>query len=292
MPTYPSSLLLGVAPGVRSVNNYTSRFEFRFDNEPNAMSTAGFAISAGTGATLPNSPVYASGVFTAGTAGTIVVDGTTFEQASTSMTVLVKDQSNAVHNGIYVVSATGGTATSYVLTRDTRFDEDAELKRNTIFSLSLGSTNANTKWYLSSEEPMIVGTSSITFAALGTTVLYPSAAHYPTDVNVGTAELTNATQFVADFRSMLNTIQYDIAGLETSFASVSTEGLKWMASSNILTLQNVYRKFKKVSLEMSRLKADMDRMNTVGFSATFPGIGLTSTYPSGKNRLTNTAGGY
>ena len=45
MPTYPSSLLLGVAPGTRAVNNYTSRFEFRFDNEPNAMSAAGFAAA-------------------------------------------------------------------------------------------------------------------------------------------------------------------------------------------------------------------------------------------------------
>ena len=292
MPTYPSSLLLGVAPGTRAVNNYTSRFEFRFDNEPNAMSAAGFAISAGTGATLPFSPVYSNGVLSASTAGTVVVDGTTFAQASTSMTLLVKDQSSAIQNGIYIVSSTGGTATSYVLTRDTRFDEDAEIKRNTIFSLSLGSVNANTKWFLSSDEPIVIGTSSISFAALGTTVIYPSAAKYPTDVNVGTGERTSATMFVEDFRSMLNTIQYDIAGLETSFASVTTEGFKWMASSNINTIHNVYRKLKKISLEMSRLKGDIDRMNTVGFSATFPGIGLTSTYPSGKNRLTNIAGGY
>lgn len=292
MPTYPSSLLLGVAPGTRSVNNYTNRFEFRFDNEPTAVSTAGFAVSAGTGDTLSFSPVYSNGVLTASTAGTIVVDGTTFAQASTSMTILVKDQSSAIQNGIYQVSSTGGTATSYVLTRDTRFDEDAEVKRNTIFSVSLGTVNANTKWYISSNEPMVIGTSSITFASLGTSVLYPSAAKYPTDVNVGTAERTSATMFVEDFRSMVNTMQYDLAGLETSFASVSAEGLKWMASSNINTLQNVYRKFKKLSLEVSRLKADIDRMNTVGFSATFPGMGLTSVYPSGKNRLTNTAGGY
>ena len=208
------------------------------------------------------------------------------------MTILVKDQSSAIQNGIYQVSSTGGTATSYVLTRDTRFDEDAEIKRNTIFSVSLGSVNANTKWYLSSDEPIVIGTSNIAFAALGTTVLYPSAAKYPTDVNVGTAERTSATMFVEDFRSMLNTIQYDVSGLETSFASVTTEGLKWMASSNINTMQNVYRKFKKISLEITKLKGDIDRMNTVGFTATFPGIGLTSTYPSGKNRLTNIPGGY
>lgn len=290
MPTYPSSLLLGVAPGTRSVNNYTSRFEFRFDNEPTAVSTAGFAISAGTGATLQSSPSYSGGVLTGSGSTTFFVDGALYTDTAT--TVLVKDQANAAHNGVYYLSKAGSASTYWQLTRDTRFDEDAEIKRNTIFSVASGTVNAGTKWYISSNEPMVIGTDSITFAALGTTVLYPSAAHYPTDVNVGTAEITSATQFVADFRSMLNTIQYDITGLETSFASVSTEGLKWMASSNILTLHNVYKKFKKISLEMSRLKADIDRMNTVGFSATFPGIGLTSAYPSGKNRLTNTAGGY
>lgn len=290
MPTYPSSLLLGVAPGTRSVNNYTSRFEFRFDNEPTAVSSAGFAISAGTGATLQSSPSYSGGVLTGSGSTTFFVDGALYTDTAT--TVLVKDQANAAHNGVYYLSKAGSASTYWQLTRDTRFDEDAEIKRNTIFSVASGTVNAGTKWYISSNEPMVIGTDSITFAALGTTVLYPSAAHYPTDVNVGTAEITSATQFVADFRSMLNTIQYDITGLETSFASVSTEGLKWMASSNILTLHNVYKKFKKISLEMSRLKADIDRMNTVGFSATFPGIGLTSAYPSGKNRLTNTAGGY
>ncbi len=290
MPTYPSSLLLGVAPGTRSVNNYTSRFEFRFDSEPTAMSLAGFAISAGTGDTLQSSPTYSNGVLTGSGSTTLFIDGVLYTDTAT--TVLVKDQSNAVHNGIYTLTKAGSASTYWQLTRDTRFDEDAELKRNTIFSVSSGTVNANTKWFISSNEPMVVGTSSITFGAVGSTAIYRSAARYATDVNIGTAEITSATMFVEDFRSMLNTIQYDIAGLETSLASVSAEGLKWMASSNILTLQNVYRKFKKVSLEMSRLKADIDRMNTVGFTATFPGIGLTSAYPSGKNRLTNIAGGY
>ena len=290
MPTYPSSLLLGVAPGTRSVNNYTSRFVFRFDNEPNAMSTAGFALSAGTATTLHSSPTYSAGVLTGGTATTLSIDNVFYYDTAT--TILVKDQADPIQNGVYFLSKVGTATTYWQLTRDTRFDEDAELKRNTIFSVTSGDTNASKKFFVSSNEPMVIGTSSITFGAVGTTVIYPSAAHYPSDVNVGVAEITSATMFIEDFRSMLNTIQYDIAGIETSFASVSAEGLKWMASSNINTLQNLYRKFKKVSYEMSKLKGDIDRMNTVGFTATYPGIGLTSRYPSGKNRLTNTSGGY
>jgi len=290
MPTYPSSLLLGVAPGIRSVNNYNNRFEFRFDNEPTAMSLAGFAISAGTGATLQSSPTYSGNVLTGSGSTTLFIDG--FLYTDTATTVLVKDQSNAIQNGVYTLSKAGSASTYWQLTRDTRFDEDAELKRNTIFSVTNGTVNASQKFFLSSDEPIIPGTSSITFGALGTTVVYPSAAKYPTDVNVGTAERTSATMFIEDFRSMLNTIQYDLTALETSFSSVSTEGLKWMASSNINTIQNLYRKFRKISYEITKLRGDIDRMNTVGFAASFPGIGLTSTYPSGKNRLTNIAGGY
>jgi hypothetical protein len=290
MPTYPSSLLLGSAPGTRHVDNYTSRFEFRYDVTPNAASIAGIALSAGTATTLPSSPSYSNGVLTGSGSTTFLVDGVFY--TSTSTTVLVKDQASAIQNGVYYLSKAGSASTYWQLTRDTRFDEDAEIKRNEIFTIASGTANASTKWYLSSNEPMVIGTDSINFTAIGSTVVYPSAAHYSTDVNVGTGNITNATMFIQDFRSLINTLQYDLAAIETSFASVSTEGLKWMAASNGYSLQSIYRRLKKVDLQITKLKDDMNRMNTVGFSATYPGIGLTSSYPSGKNRLTNTAGGY
>ena len=290
MPTYPSSLLLGVAPGTRSVDNYTSRFEFRYDNTPNAASIAGIALSAGTATTLPSSPTYSSGVLTGSGSTTFLVDGVFY--TSTSTTVLVKDQTNAIQNGVDFLSKAGSATTYWQLTRDTRFDEDAEIKRNELFTVNNGTTNANTKWYISSNEPMVVGTNSITFAATGTTVIYPSAAHYSTDVNVGTGNINSATMFIEDFRSMINILQYDLAAIESSFSSASAEGLKWMAASNGYSLQSIYKRLKKVDLQIVKLKDDMNRMNTVGFSASYPGIGLTSAYPSGKNRLTNSAGGY
>lgn len=290
MPTYPSSLLLGVAPGTRQVDNYSNRFEFRYDLTPNAASTAGFALSAGTATTLPSSPSYSNGVLTGSGSTTFLVDGVFY--TSTSTTVLVKDQANSIQNGVYYLSKAGSASTYWQLTRDTRFDEDAEIKRNEIFTIASGTANAGTKWFLSSNEPMVIGTDSITFAATGTTVIYRSAAEYPTDVNVGTGNISNATMFVQDFRSLINTIQYDLTAIESSFANASAEGLKWMAASNGYSLQSIYRRLKKVDLQITKLKDDMNRMNTVGFAAVYPGIGLTSAYPSGKNRLTNIAGGY
>lgn len=289
MPTYPSSLLLGVAPGTRLVDNYTSRFELRYDVTPNAAS-AGIALSAGTATTLPSSPSYSNGVLTGSGSTTLLIDGVFYTETAT--TILVKDQSSALQNGIYTLSKAGSATTYWQLTRDARFNEDVEIKRNEIFSIASGTANASTKWFLNSNEPMVVGTDSITFAALGTTVIYPSAARYSTDVNVGTGNISNSTMLIQDFRSLINTLQYDLALIETSFANASTEGLKWMAASNGYSLMSIMKRLKKVDLQISRLKDDMNRMNTVGFVATFPGMGLTSAYPSGKNRLTNIAGGY
>ena len=299
MPNYPSSFDNGSAPGQRSVNNVTARRDFKYFLEPSLASGAGVALSVATAAALPFTPKYENGVLTASTAGTIVVDSSSFAYASTSMTILVKNQGggSGVSNGIYKVTTVGAAGASYVLTRDTRFDEDAEFKHNMIFSISSGTVNANTKWYLKNDEPFIVGTDSAEFVAVPTTVTYNSAAKYPTDANVGIEEIGAwesyfSSNTVNDFKSMLNTMQYDLTALETSLGSVTALGNQWMASANTYTISHVYRRFEKLLFQLKQLRDDVDRMNTVGFSATYPGIGLTSRYPSGFNRLTSTAGGY
>ena len=300
MPNYPSSFDNGTAPGQRSVNNVTSRRDFKYFLEPSLGSAAGFAVSVATAAALPNTPVYSNNTFTASTAGTIVVDGSTFAYASTSMTILVKNQGSGgvgASNGIYKVTTVGGSGASYVLTRDTNFDDDAEFKHNTIFSITSGTVNGGLKYYLANDEPFTLNTTAPTFTAVPTTVTYNSAAKYPTDANVGIEELGSwETAFnsntLNDFKAMLNAMQLELNQVETSLASVTTEGNEWMVSSNTYTFNLIYRRFEKLLFQVQRLSEDIDRMNTVGFSATYPGIGLTSRYPSGFNRLTSTTGGY
>jgi hypothetical protein len=65
--------------------------------------------SSGVGATLTN----------AGTQAALVIDGVTL---STSDRVLVYNQTNAAHNGIYTVTNTGSASTNWVLTRATDAD--------------------------------------------------------------------------------------------------------------------------------------------------------------------------
>jgi hypothetical protein len=123
------------------------------------------------------------------------------------------------------------------------------------------------------------------WTAMPTTVDYVSAANYPTDANVGVANRSNATDLVDDFRSMLNVLEFEINAIQTSFASATASGFQFMAASNNLSIRNLKSKADKYVFELKRLREDIDRVTTVGFPGNdIVGMGLTSTYPSGRNR--------
>lgn len=284
---YPSSFDNGSAPGQRTVNNVTDRRDFHYFNAPSiATATNLTAVGAATTNLLPNSPAYsaANGTITAGTAATLVVDGV--DVTSLNTRVLVKNQpGTGISNGIYSLSTIGGTAVAWVLTRASDMDADAEALRFSTVSVTSGTVNGSTKWYLSTQEPIAVGTDAMTWTAMPTTVDYVSAANYPTDANVGVANISNSTDLVDDFRSILNVLEYEINAIQTSFASVTATGFQFMAASNILSIRNLKSKADKYVFELKRLRGDIDRVTTTGFPGNdIVGMGLTSTYPSGRNR--------
>lgn len=262
MPNYPSSFTSGVAPGLRSVNNVTDRRDFKYFLQPSAASSAGFALSIATFVALPTVSAVGNSLTYAATGGgvALTIDGQSADLVSGTSTILVKNQASAIQNGIYTITNKGATGTSWVLTRDTRFNEDAELKYNTIFSVAAGTTNGSTKWFISSAEPMIVGTDSISFLQVPTTIDYPSSANYPTDVNVGIGDTNSkSSDFVADFRSMINQTQKDLSDLETEINSLDTTvGIKYLGVSNINTMQFIYRR-----LENSIFKSKNSKMTLI-----------------------------
>lgn len=76
--------------------------------------------------------------------------------------VLLKDQSTASQNGIYVVGTVGsGTAP---LTRATDFDAAAEVKPNALVAVAAGTLGANTMWQLTISSAPTIGSTSLTFA--------------------------------------------------------------------------------------------------------------------------------
>jgi len=283
---YPSSFDNGSAPGQRTVNNVTARRDFHYFNAPSiATATNLTAVGAATTAALPTSAYSAAnGTITAGSAATLVVDGVSITSLNTR--VLVKNQpGTGISNGIYGLSTIGGTNVQWVLTRTSDMNADAEALRFSTVAVSAGTVNNATKWYLSTEEPITVGTDAMTWTAMPTTVDYVSAANYPTDANVGVANRSNATDLVDDFRSILNVLEFEINEIQTSFGSVTATGFQFMAASNILSIRNLKSKADKYVFELKRLRGDIDRVTTTGFPGNdVVGMGLTSTYPSGRNR--------
>lgn len=95
--------------------------------------------------------------------GELVVDGVALEVADR---ILVKDQAASEENGLYVVTATGGSSAPYILTRSTDADTggaDGELTPGAFTFVVEGDLNADTGWVLSSDVVIVMGTTANTW---------------------------------------------------------------------------------------------------------------------------------
>jgi phage-related tail fiber protein len=99
--------------------------------------------------------------------------------------ILLKDQSTASENGIYIFSSAGSA-----LTRAADFDADAEVTAGIIVPVEEGSTLADTRWQLTTNDPIVVGTTNLTFAQFGGAGAPAAHATSHTD---GTDDIQNAT---------------------------------------------------------------------------------------------------
>ena len=120
----------------------------------NAGSTTALTVTysngtAGVGATLTN----------AGAMAAFAVDGQTL---AVGKRVLIKDQSSAFQNGIYVVTVAGSGAVNWVLTRSLDYNTPAQIQPGDLVPIIAGTVNANTV-YLETATVTTIGTDSITF---------------------------------------------------------------------------------------------------------------------------------
>lgn len=106
--------------------------------------------TSGTGATLTNS----------GTQAALTIDGVALALGNR---VLIKDQTAALQNGIYTVTATGSVSTNWVLTRATDYDVPAQTIRGKVISVISGTSFSNSLWMLISTITAI-GTNDLNFA--------------------------------------------------------------------------------------------------------------------------------
>ena len=124
--------------------------------------------TSGVGATLTN----------AGTQAALSIDGVTL---SLNDRVLVYNQTNAAHNGIYYVSDVGSGATNWELTRATDADsygvsDPDALGQGDAFFVKEGDTGAGELYVMNTEGTITFGTTNITFSQIAETAVYSAAS--------------------------------------------------------------------------------------------------------------------
>jgi hypothetical protein len=137
--------------------------------------------TSGVGATLTN----------AGANAALTVDGVLL---SVSDRVLVYEQANAVHNGVYVVTTVGDGSTAWVLTRSSDADTyspstDNGLDEGSYFFVQEGVTGAGESYVCSTVGTITFGTTQINFAQFSKSLVYTAGT------GLG---LTNTEFFVAN----------------------------------------------------------------------------------------------
>ena len=120
--------------------------------------------SSGVGATLTNS----------GTQAAISIDNVTLSSADR---VLVSEQTNAAHNGVYTVTTVGSVSTNWVLTRATDADsygpsDPDALGEGDAFFIKEGDTNAGHLDVMTTSGTITFGTTDIVFSEVAETTVY------------------------------------------------------------------------------------------------------------------------
>jgi hypothetical protein len=120
--------------------------------------------TSGVGATLTNS----------GTQVAIVIDGIAL---SSSDRVLVYQQTDPAHNGVYTVTTVGSVSTNWVLTRATDADsygpsDPDALGQGDAFFISAGDTGAGETYVMTTVGTITFGTTGIVFTQISATAIY------------------------------------------------------------------------------------------------------------------------
>jgi len=112
---------------------------------------------------LPNTPTYSANKLTAGTAGTLVLNSGYI--TSTSDYIFVAGQATTSQNGVYYQSRVGTASTTYRLTRVTEMDASEEVYSGMLVRIPMDYSVSSTKWYLTTPDPIILGTTNLSFSA-------------------------------------------------------------------------------------------------------------------------------
>ncbi len=137
--------------------------------------------------------------------------------------VLVKAQTTAANNGIYVCA-------SGAWTRATDADANPEVTANATVMISEGTANADTQWSLTTNDAITLGSTSLTFVQIGAGTTYTA----------GDASITIAGSTIKQTPGTNGQISQTVAGVVTPVtmsgdATIASGGALTIAMSTLLT---------------------------------------------------------
>jgi hypothetical protein len=130
--------------------------------------------STGRTDTYNNGTAGVSATLTATANGTLVIDSTV---AQAAQRVLIKDCTNQIGNGIYVVTTVGNGSTQYVMTRSDDADTYGEggsnsLDEGSYFFVSGGTSQKGAAYVCNTPGIIVFGSTNITFAEFSQSQVY------------------------------------------------------------------------------------------------------------------------
>ena len=237
------------------------------------------ATNLATAAALPNAPTYSNGTngvgatLTASASARLVVDGT---NASTGNRILVKNQANAVHNGIYDVTAQGSVSAPWVLTRSDDFDTSsyyATPNSGDAVFVAAGSTNVSQAFLVvttgtGTDGAHIIGTDNISYTQFsGTSVIFAGTGITKTgnQISIGQDVAPSASVTFAGITGYLNGIAAEAEVLKTPrlIGGQSFDGSANISlfTSDITNLQASPSDLNKL-FELGTSKAQLEFLNS------------------------------
>lgn len=128
--------------------------------------------------------------------GTQVVDGVSLTVGDR---VLVKDQTNAINNGIYVVA-------SGAWTRAADADEPAEVSPGLFLFVEEGATNGDNGYVITSDAPLAVGTDALTFTQFSGTGMIVAGDGLSKTGNTLNVNVANGIEITSDNVQLASTV--------------------------------------------------------------------------------------
>ena len=260
------------------------------------------AVAYATTAALPactynNGTSGVGATLTGDSNGALTVDGHTFTSPTDDGTrILIKNQANGAHNGVYTLSQAGNSSPGapFILIRATDFDTVGtgvdQIDEGDFFLVTGGTANINTAWVQQTPPPITIGTTAIVFQQFSAPITYTAGTglsespSYTFNIaNVGTAGTYGSASSVPVFTTNAQGQVTGVTPTGIAIASGAVSGLAASATTDTTDASNI----TTGTLGTSRLSGSYTGITGVGtltagtwnataIGAVYGGTGLTS----------------